>query len=55
MPLALTFARCDVKTQRERTVYVECIQHTYRKQIETTGSDVERQLPNSIHADANQG
>lgn len=35
---------------REEPAYVEYIQHTYRKQIETTGSDFERQLPNSIHA-----
>lgn len=35
---------------RKEPAYVEYIQHTYRKQIETTGSDFERQLPNSIHA-----
>jgi len=40
---------------REEPAYVEYIQHTYRKQIETTGSDFERQLPNSIHAVTAEG
>lgn len=35
---------------REEPAYVEYIQRTYRKQIETTGSDFERHLPDSIHA-----
>lgn len=34
---------------REESAYVEYTQRKYRKQIETTGSDFERQLPNSIH------
>jgi hypothetical protein len=40
---------------REEPAYVEFIQHTYRKQIETTGSDFERQLPSSIHAVTPEG
>lgn len=35
---------------REEPAYVEYIQHVYRKQIETTGSDFKRQLLSSIHA-----
>ena len=60
-PPESTFDRCDAKTQRERNstreepAYVEFIQHTYRKQIETTGSDFERQLPSSIHAVTPEG
>lgn len=40
---------------REEPAYVEFIQHTYRKQIETTGSEFERQLPSSIHAVTSEG
>lgn len=40
---------------REEPAYVEYIQRTYRKQIETTGSDLQRQLPDSIHAVTAEG
>jgi IS5 family transposase len=40
---------------RAEPAYVEYIQRTYRKQIETTGSDFERQLPDSIHAVTAEG
>lgn len=40
---------------REESAYVEYIQRTYRKQIETTGSDFKRQLPDSIHAVTAEG
>ena len=29
---------------------MECIQHTYRKRTETTGSNLEKRLPSSINA-----
>ncbi len=34
---------------------MEFIQHTYRKQIETEGSNLEKQLPSSIHAVTSEG
>ena len=42
-------------SKRAEPAYVEYIQRTYRKQIETTGSDFERQLPDSIHAVTAEG
>lgn len=37
-------------SKREESVSMEFIQHTYRKRIETEGSDLEKRLPSSIHA-----
>jgi hypothetical protein len=37
-------------SNREKSAVLEFIQHTYRKRIETERSDLEKQLPFSIHA-----
>jgi hypothetical protein len=34
---------------------MEFIQHTYRKRIETKGSNLEKRLPSSIHAVTAEG
>jgi hypothetical protein len=40
--------KCNAK--RQFPVWVQYLQHHYRKRIETTGSLLERLLPKSIHA-----
>jgi len=37
-------------SKRAVPAYVEYLQHTYRKRIETAGSNIEKKLPASIHA-----
>ncbi len=42
-------------SKRAEPAYIEYLQHTYRKQIETAGSNIERKLPASIHAVTSEG
>jgi hypothetical protein len=42
-------------SNREESASMEFIQHTYRKRIETEGSNLEKRLPSSIHAVTTEG
>jgi transposase len=42
-------------SKRKESASMEFIQHTYRKRIETEGSNLEKQLPSSIHAVTAEG
>ena len=42
-------------SKRAEPAYVEYLQHSYRKQVETAGSNIERKLPASIHAVTSEG
>jgi len=42
-------------SKRAVPAYVEYLQHTYRKRIETAGSNIEKKLPASIHAVTAEG
>jgi hypothetical protein len=42
-------------SKRAVPAYVEYLQHTYRKRIETAGSNIEKKLPASIHAGTAEG
>ena len=42
-------------SKRGVPAFVRYLQHAYRKQVETTGSDIERRLPASIHAVTSEG
>ena len=42
-------------SKRKEPAYVEYLQHSYRKQVETAGSNIERKLPASIHAVTSEG
>ena len=54
-------AEIDLLTLRKKNskravpAYVEYLQHTYRKRIETAGSNIEKKLPASIHAVTAEG
>lgn len=39
-----------MNSKRGVPAFVHSLQHAYRKQVETTGSDIRRRLPASIHA-----
>ena len=42
-------------SKRSVPAYVEYLQHTYRKRVETAGSNIEKKLPASIHAVTAEG
>ena len=42
-------------SKRAVPAFVRYLQHAYRKQVETTGSNIERRLPASIHAVTSEG
>ena len=42
-------------SKRAVPAFVRYLQHAYRKQVETTGSEIERRLPASIHAVTSEG
>lgn len=42
-------------SKRAVPAYVEYLQHTYRKRVETAGSNIEKKLPASIHAVTAEG